>query len=90
LLLVYRTNASYDRFWEGRKLWCSITSGLIDIVRIVKAWEPTAKAEELVDLCIAYGILLKHRIRRKQNEKKLEPYLKPVEMDVVRYAKIDR
>lgn len=21
LLLVYRTNASYDRYWEGRKLW---------------------------------------------------------------------
>ena len=24
LLLVFRTNASYDRFWEGRKLWGSI------------------------------------------------------------------
>jgi ion channel-forming bestrophin family protein len=21
LLLVFRTNSSYDRFWEGRKLW---------------------------------------------------------------------
>eukprot|EP01036_Dinobryon_divergens_P026687 gene26687-35363_t len=24
LLLVFRTNASYDRFWEGRKLWSTI------------------------------------------------------------------
>ena len=24
LLLVFRTNAAYDRFWEGRKLWGSI------------------------------------------------------------------
>jgi putative membrane protein len=24
LLLVFRTNSSYDRFWEGRKLWGSI------------------------------------------------------------------
>lgn len=21
LLLVFRTNASYDRYWEGRRLW---------------------------------------------------------------------
>ena len=21
LLLVFRTNSAYDRFWEGRKLW---------------------------------------------------------------------
>ncbi len=26
LLLVFRTNASYDRFWEGRKLWGSIVN----------------------------------------------------------------
>ena len=24
LLLVFRTNSSYDRFWEARKLWSSI------------------------------------------------------------------
>src|SRR4051812_19377363 len=24
LLLVFRTNASYDRFWEGRRMWGSI------------------------------------------------------------------
>ncbi|TAD77158.1 MAG: hypothetical protein EA001_11145 [Oscillatoriales cyanobacterium] len=26
LLLVFRTNTAYDRFWEGRKLWGSITN----------------------------------------------------------------
>src|SRR5688572_8386078 len=26
LLLVFRTNSSYDRFWEGRKLWGSIVN----------------------------------------------------------------
>ena len=26
LLLVFRTNTSYDRFWEGRKLWGSIVN----------------------------------------------------------------
>src|SRR5262245_46272628 len=26
LLIVFRTNSSYDRFWEGRKLWGSIVN----------------------------------------------------------------
>lgn len=26
LLLVFRTNSSYDRYWEGRRLWGSITN----------------------------------------------------------------
>lgn len=26
LLLVFRTNSSYDRFWEGRKMWGGITN----------------------------------------------------------------
>jgi len=31
LLLVFRTNASYDRFSEGRKTWSSIVMALRDI-----------------------------------------------------------
>jgi len=33
LLLVFRTNTSYDRFWEGRKLWGSITNECRNLVR---------------------------------------------------------
>ncbi|MEO5926114.1 MAG: bestrophin family ion channel [Bryobacteraceae bacterium] len=33
LLLVFRTNASYDRFWEGRKLWGSIVNESRNLVR---------------------------------------------------------
>lgn len=34
LLLVFRTNASYDRFWEGRKLWGGIVNETRNIVRL--------------------------------------------------------
>ena len=34
LLLVFRTNASYDRFWEGRKLWGGIVNETRNLVRI--------------------------------------------------------
>ncbi len=33
LLLVFRTNTSYDRFWEGRKLWGAITNGSRNLAR---------------------------------------------------------
>jgi putative membrane protein len=33
LLLVFRTNASYDRYWEGRKLWGSIVNDTRNLVR---------------------------------------------------------
>jgi putative membrane protein len=33
LLLVFRTNASYDRFWEGRKLWGAIVNTSRNLAR---------------------------------------------------------
>lgn len=37
LLLVFRTNASYDRFWEGRKLWGGIVNETRNLVRAASA-----------------------------------------------------
>jgi putative membrane protein len=34
LLLVFRTNASYDRFWEGRKLWGGIVNETRNLARL--------------------------------------------------------
>jgi putative membrane protein len=33
LLLVFRTNASYERFWEGRRLWGGIVNDSRNLVR---------------------------------------------------------
>lgn len=33
LLLVFRTNSSYDRFWEGRKLWGGIVNETRNLAR---------------------------------------------------------
>lgn len=33
LLLVFRTNASYDRFWEGRRLWGGIVNETRNLAR---------------------------------------------------------
>ncbi len=28
LLLVFRTNTAYERFWEGRKAWATLTANI--------------------------------------------------------------
>lgn len=33
LLLVFRTNTAYERFWEGRKLWGSIVNNIRNLAR---------------------------------------------------------
>lgn len=40
LLLVFRTNASYDRFWEGRKLWGGIVNETRNLIRVAHAYFP--------------------------------------------------
>lgn len=34
LLLVFRTNSAYDRFWEGRKLWGGIVNETRNLIRL--------------------------------------------------------
>lgn len=34
LLLVFRTNSSYDRFWEGRRLWGGIVNDCRNLIRL--------------------------------------------------------
>lgn len=44
MLLVFRTNASYDRYWEGRRLW----GGLVNAARnLVRATESCLQGGEL-------------------------------------------
>jgi ion channel-forming bestrophin family protein len=38
LLLVFRTNASYDRFWEGRKAWGSMVNTSRNLARATRAF----------------------------------------------------
>ncbi|MES2796485.1 MAG: bestrophin family ion channel [Bacteroidota bacterium] len=40
LLLVFRTNTSYDRWWEGRKLWGSFTNNSRNLALKINAFFP--------------------------------------------------
>lgn len=56
LLLVFRTNASYDRFWEGRKLWGTIVNESRNLARTVSVL--LSEQRELAVDTIRWGIVL--------------------------------
>jgi putative membrane protein len=65
LLLVFRTNSSYDRFWEGRRLWGGLVNASRNLVRSGAAY--CAPAHELAALVAAYVVAVKENLRGNQD-----------------------
>ena len=67
LLLIFRTNASYDRFWEARKTWTKITNTCRGIARMGTIYIRNSElAEIIVRYSMAFPISLKHRLRGRR------------------------
>ena len=47
LLLVFRTNTAYNRFWEGRKIWEKILNSLRDLGRMTVAYGDVIQEERV-------------------------------------------
>lgn len=65
LLLVFRTNAAYDRFWEGRKLWGSIVNSSRNLARttvVLLAAQPALVRRQLL-LTAAFAYASMQRLR---------------------------
>lgn len=58
LLLVFRTNASYDRFWEGRKLWGGIVNETRNLARMASVHLEAEQARLVIRLtrAVAWAI----------------------------------
>ena len=46
MLLVFRTNTAYDRWWEGRKLWGALVNVSRNLAVKVGAWLPPEDAQD--------------------------------------------
>ncbi len=82
LLLVFRTNTAYDRFWEGRKLWGEITNqtrflSMGILAYLVPHSDTAALKRRLINLLIAFPILTKQRLRQIQDWQEVKPFLLP-------------
>jgi putative membrane protein len=79
LLLVFRTNASYDRYWEGRRLLGGIVIRSRDLARQIGAWlAGDALAEErehLPKLIVAHYRLVAQGLRNEDELDALEALL---------------
>jgi len=69
LLLVFRTNASYDRYWEGRRHWGSIVNDSRNIARLATSLlrEDRDLLDRLLLWTMAWSWSVKHRLRGKQS-----------------------
>ncbi|QDV39175.1 bestrophin family protein [Tautonia plasticadhaerens] len=65
LLLVFRTNSSYDRYWEGRRLWGGIVNQTRNLARaasVLLREEPEAVGA-VVGWTAAFPYAVMHRLR---------------------------
>ncbi|KAJ2847613.1 hypothetical protein IWW36_003769 [Coemansia brasiliensis] len=69
LLLVFRTNSAYDRYWEGRKIWQDLKVNSRTMIRNIwcsvteSSMEDHARKQQALKNIAAFMISIKHYIR---------------------------
>lgn len=82
ILLGFRTNSAYDRWWEARKLWGQLVNSSRSLAREAVAFtrhssHPGAKelGKQLVYLQIAFVHALRCHLRKQETWTDIEPFL---------------
>ncbi|MDB4928606.1 MAG: hypothetical protein JWM10_1090 [Myxococcaceae bacterium] len=87
LLLVFRTNASYDRFWEARKLWGSIVNESRNLARSATALvDDGALVARIVRLGIAFPYACMNTLRGAHGLGPVAAELAPAEAERLAHA----
>ena len=93
LLLVFRTNTAYERFWEGRKAWGKIVVAVRNLSRQLQVAVSEHSAEErsakvsTLKLLGAFAIATKLRLRSEPISPDLEAILSPQQILQLQQAK---
>jgi ion channel-forming bestrophin family protein len=81
LMLVFRTNTAYERFWEGRKLWGNVINAARNLARHIwvlipaKDFETRQSKIEALHLLVAFAIAMKLHLRQEPIAQELEAYV---------------
>ncbi len=89
LLLVLRTNAGYDRWWEGRRLWGGITNQCRNLAVAALSYgadDPTWR-DRILRLTAAFPYAARSVLRGESSEPELSKLLEPA--DLARVLKAD-
>ncbi|WP_421658622.1 bestrophin family protein [Leptothermofonsia sp. ETS-13] len=81
LLLVFRTNTAYERFWEGRKCWGTLVNTVRNLARqiwiAVEAQNEGDRRQKIVVLkmLVAFCVAMKQHLRQEPINEELEALL---------------
>lgn len=76
LLLVFRTNTAYDRWWEGRKQWGALTNNCRSLAMKLHAMVHNEADREFFRLMIPnFAYALKNHLRENEDYHELDPVL---------------
>lgn len=87
LLLVFRTNTAYDRFWEGRRCWGTLIIAVRNLARQIwvsisdKEPEDLERKKTALRLLVAFAIAMKLHLRQEPIGPEVEPYVTPERYD---------
>ncbi|MEG4574299.1 bestrophin family ion channel [Microcoleus sp. N3A4] len=85
LLLVFRTNTAYDRFWEGRKLWGTLINNVRNLARQIwvaieeKDPQDIELKKSVLRLLPAFAVAMKLHLRQESVNPELEPLMSPAQ-----------
>jgi ion channel-forming bestrophin family protein len=81
LLLVFRTNTAYERFWEGRKAWGTLVNTVRNLTRriwvFVEETNPSDRAHkvEVLKLVVGFAIAMKLHLRQEALGQELQSWI---------------
>ena len=85
LLLVFRTNTAYERFWEGRKFWGTLINNVRNLARQIwvaieeKDPQDIAIKKSVLRLLPAFAVAMKLHLRQEPINPELEPLMSPAQ-----------
>jgi len=71
LLLVFRTNTAYERFWEGRRLWGNLINTVRNLARHIwvnileKDPQDRPEKQAILNLLVAFTVAMKLHLRQE-------------------------
>jgi putative membrane protein len=77
LLLVFRTNTAYERFWEGRKIWGTLVNTSRNLARQIWIMVPARSLEDreqkaiALHLIVAFAVATKLHLRQERINEEL-------------------
>jgi putative membrane protein len=87
MLLVFRTNTAYDRWWEGRRMWGDLVNNSRNLMLKINAFIPANKPEIKIRFRILisnYSFALKEHLRGGFKAEQLD------DTDVLRVIELDK